>query len=277
VGARAVRTLEFILLMAIASIAKADYLTITRPATIRAAATRDSDSLARLEEGTELPLLEGVPTSGYFRVRLRATQQDGWVYRTFVERHTGDAPGVTAATDNPNDADYEVPTDHPWGRGNKSSNCRANDGLPDAACTPGDVLPDEDESVVCSADFHTGSVRDQSTSPTQKRTVYPAYNVPYPDNNRGASQVCEIDHLVALQLGGADTMSNLWPECSPGYANWQGPSFRDKDGYENYLWFRVCMKKDLPLHDAQLQIASDWRKYWEQEGKPICRNRKSCK
>jgi len=107
-------------------------------------------------------------------------------------------------------------------------------------CTPGDILPEEDESIVCSADFRTGSIRDQSTTPTQKRKVYPAYSIPYPDNNRGSSQVCEIDHLLALQLGRADTISNLWSQCSPGYANWQGPGFRDKDGYENYLWFRVC-------------------------------------
>jgi len=63
---------------------------------------------------------------------------------------------------------------------------------------------------------------------------------------------------------------------SPGYQSWQGPGFRDKDGFENYLWFHVCKNKDLTLKDAQIQIAVDWRHYWEVAGKPECRNRQSC-
>ena len=204
---------------------------------------------------------------------------DTLIDHTSAQPSASNAPSsaVVPAVGNPNDTDYAVPTDHPWGQATKSSGCHSADGLPDAACTPGDILPEEDEAVVCSADFRTGSVRDQTTSRTQKRAVYPAYGTPYPQNNRGATQVCEIDHLVALQLGGADTIANLWPECSEGYANWQGPGFRDKDGFENYLWFHVCKKQDLSLRDAQLQIASDWRKYWEQAGKPECRNRNNCK
>ena len=88
--------------------------------------------------------------------------------------------------------------------------------------------------------------------------------------------MCEIDHLVPLELGGADTMANLWPECSPGYEHWQGPGFRDKDGFENYLWFHVCIDQDVSLKDAQIEISTNWRKYWELAGKPECRNRQNC-
>jgi hypothetical protein len=79
------------------------------------------------------------------------------------------------------------------------------------------------------------------------------------------------------QLGGADTMANLWPECSTGYQGWQGPGFRDKDGFENYLWYHVCVNRDLSLDEAQRRIATNWRKYWEVAGKPRCRNRADCK
>ena len=72
-------------------------------------------------------------------------------------------------------------------------------------------------------------------------------------------------------------MANLWPECSTGYMGWQGPGFRDKDGFENYLWYHVCVNRDLSLEQAQRQIATNWRKYWEVAGRPRCRNRANCK
>jgi hypothetical protein len=158
----------------------------------------------------------------------------------------------------------------------KTDNCKSTNGLPDAACTPGDIIPTETEALVCSPDFHTGTVRDHTTTAAQKNHVYPMYGVTHPSNNTGNTQMCEIDHLVALQLGGADTMANLWPECSPGYENWQGPGFRDKDGFENYLWFHVCKNQDIALKDAQIEIATNWRHFWELAGKPECRNRQSC-
>jgi hypothetical protein len=103
------------------------------------------------------------------------------------------------------------------------------------------------------------------------------YAIAHPPNNTGLGQVCEIDHLVALELGGADTMANLWPECSAGYDGWQGPGFRDKDSFENYLWYHVCVDQDVSLEEAQTEIATNWLKYWEAAGKPECRNRANCK
>lgn len=80
--------------------------------------------------------------------------------------------------------------------------------------------------------FETTSVRNKTTTQSEKNKVYLMYGIPHPAHNTGSTQACEIDHLVSLELGGADTIPNLWPECSPGYANWQGPGFRDKDGFE---------------------------------------------
>jgi hypothetical protein len=164
-----------------------------------------------------------------------------------------------------------------WGRSTRTENCETIDGLPDSACTPGDIDHSETAGVICSQDFHTGSVRDKATTRTQKNRVYRMYSIAHPSNNTGRGQVCEIDHLVSLELGGADTMANLWPECSTGYMGWQGPGFRDKDGFENYLWYHVCVNRDLALEEAQRQIATNWRQYWEVAGEPRCRNRANCK
>jgi len=154
-----------------------------------------------------------------------------------------------------------------WGHATRASGCRMNGPLPDPACTPGDILPELTAGRICSPSFHTSDVRDTVTSPSEKRRVYEMYGVPHPANNRGGSQVCEIDHLVSLELGGADTMANLWPQCSPGYAGWQEAGFRDKDRFENYLHRQVCSGR-LPLAEAQFQIASDWFRYWVEAGRP---------
>jgi len=268
---------SFVVLLFVTAVGHADVLQVTRVATLRAQPTRDSDALSRVPDGIDLELLDDTPTSGYYHARWGSKDLEGWIYRTFVSRTSG-TPADSGAAPNPNETDVSVPTDHSWGQVAKSTGCHTLDGLPDSGCTPGDILADEDEGVICSADFKTGTVRDQTTSRTEKRGVYPAYGIPFPPagQTQGKAQVCEIDHLVPLQLGGADTMSNLWPQCSAGYANWQGPSFRDKDGFENYLWYHVCKKKDVTLHDAQINIASDWRKAWEHAGKPVCGNRQKC-
>jgi hypothetical protein len=60
-------------------------------------------------------------------------------------------------------------------------------------------------------------------------------------------------------------MANLWPQCSPGYAGWQGGGFRDKDRFENYLHRQVCAG-NLSLAEAQFQIGTDWFQYWVAAG-----------
>jgi hypothetical protein len=154
-----------------------------------------------------------------------------------------------------------------WGRVTKMSDCVVGGSLPDRACTPGDVLPEMTAESLCSSTFRTETIRDSATSPSEKRRVYEMYNIPHPLNNRGHSQACEIDHLVPLELGGTDTMANLWPQCSPGYAGWQGGGFRDKDRFENYLHRQVC-SGSLSLAEAQFQIGTDWYQYWVAAGQP---------
>src|SRR5689334_22129421 len=119
-----------------------------------------------------------------------------------------------------------------WGQSIKALDCRINGSLPDSRCTPGDIIPQNTKEVICDPAFRSWLFRDSSTSRAEKREVYKMYGIPRPFNNRGRNQMCEIDHLVPLELGGADTMANLWPQCSLGYSDWEGTDFHDKDHFE---------------------------------------------
>jgi hypothetical protein len=59
----------------------------------------------------------------------------------------------------------------------------------------------------------------------------------------------EYDHLVPLDLGGANASSNLWLE--------PGPTPNPKDAVEQRLHIAVCSGK-MPLVAAQHAIATDW-------------------
>ncbi len=62
----------------------------------------------------------------------------------------------------------------------------------------------------------------------------------------------EVDHLVSLELGGSNALTNLWPER---YYNPWGA--RTKDRLENKLHALVCAGR-LTLGSAQRQEASNW-------------------
>lgn len=61
----------------------------------------------------------------------------------------------------------------------------------------------------------------------------------------------EVDHLIPLEIGGADSVWNLWIEPAP--------SFHKKDILENKMRHLVCVDKKLTLKEAQSCIASDWK------------------
>jgi len=81
-----------------------------------------------------------------------------------------------------------------------------------------------------------------------------------PTNNKGANQTCELDHLVSLELGGSDTLDNIWPQCGPAGAVLRARFFKQKDVVENYLAMRV-RDKTIALSVAQRGIAEDWTQY----------------
>jgi hypothetical protein len=144
------------------------------------------------------------------------------------------------------------------------STCRTRikDGflLPDPACTPGAVNPTVTVEVLQAPGFRTACVRGHASSSTQKNQTYDLYAIPHPDHNTGQTQVCELDHLISLELGGADTVDNIWPQCGPDGAALSERFFKRKDAVENFLAKQVREGK-ISLGDAQKGIANDWTQF----------------
>jgi hypothetical protein len=132
--------------------------------------------------------------------------------------------------------------------------------LPDPACTPGAINPTVDLSILQGGKFKTNCDRDVATSAAKKKTTYATYNTKKPANNVGQKQSCELDHLISLELGGADTLDNIWPQCGPGGVKLARRYFKIKDGVENYLAAKV-KAGEISLKDAQHGIAADWTQY----------------
>ena len=141
-------------------------------------------------------------------------------------------------------------------------NTRTSHGLPlpDPKCTPGAVDPDLTLETLQTPGFTTKCVRDTATSAHDKAQTYTWYDIPHPDSNSGAAQVCEIDHLISLELGGADTLDNLWPQCGPYDVARRYRYFVMKDLVENYL-ARQVKQGIIDLSQAQKGIADDWTQY----------------
>jgi hypothetical protein len=132
--------------------------------------------------------------------------------------------------------------------------------LPDPDCTPGAINPTLTAEVLRDTDFRTCCVRDNATTAQQKATTYGWYSIKHPQGNVGQGQTCELDHLVSLELGGADTLENIWPQCGPSGVALAERFFKQKDMVENYLAKQVKEGK-MDLGEAQKGIAADWTQY----------------
>jgi hypothetical protein len=137
----------------------------------------------------------------------------------------------------------QQPPGQPLHTRTRSSDCVARGALPDAGCTPGSIRT-SDSRAVC---VPGSSRRARNVSPALKRAVYRSYGIRR--HRRGAY---EVDHLVPLELGGANDIANLWPQpASPA------PGYHEKDGLENALHELVCGGR-VSLDWAQRAIARDW-------------------
>jgi hypothetical protein len=133
-------------------------------------------------------------------------------------------------------------------------------GVPDPRCTPGAFNPTLTLEILKNPLFRTGCVRDCVTSGQQKQVTYGWYGITHPQGNQGAGQTCELDHLVPLEMGGADTLANIWPQCGPDGVALADRFFKQKDLVENYL---TAMVKggQMQLAPAQIAIATDWTQF----------------
>jgi len=118
--------------------------------------------------------------------------------------------------------------------------------LPDSHMTPGEVDPNATLEKVCTVGY-TKTVRNVSSS--KKDHVYELYGIKRVPNQY------EVDHLISLELGGTNSMRNLWPQAYHT-ETWNAYI---KDGLEHQLNRMVCDGK-LSLEEAQKAIATDWIK-----------------
>ena len=136
--------------------------------------------------------------------------------------------------------------------------CARGADLPDATITPGVARFAVTRADLCPV-AHTPALR--NVSEADKRRVYRSYGMV--GNHTGYCNVhegCEVDHLISLELGGANDIKNLWPEPYSG-TPWNAHA---KDKLENTLHALVCAGA-VTLEDAQSAVATNWidayRKY----------------
>jgi hypothetical protein len=127
----------------------------------------------------------------------------------------------------------------------RTAGCRQG-AEPDRRCSPGAYDAALTKAVICSGSFRTTTARNVPES--EKFAVEREYGLPA----RPYGRTLEIDHIVSLELGGSNSIANLFPEPGGGAA-----SYHVKDRLENRLHSLVC-SGSLGLRAAQRQIAADW-------------------
>jgi hypothetical protein len=124
-----------------------------------------------------------------------------------------------------------------------------SDDLPNPRLTPGATLQMSAREV-CTVGY-TKTVR--AVPAWLRRAVYASYGR---EPERGVC--CEVDHLIPLELGGSNALSNLWPQRYD--IEWNAGR---KDRLEHRLHAMVC-NGDLRLKAAQDAIARDWVAAYQQ-------------
>jgi len=119
----------------------------------------------------------------------------------------------------------------------------------------------QDLSIICG--HSTKEYR--HTSEATKMLVYRRYGVaPHLDvcadtiritkSGKKVTETCEIDHIIPLELGGADELENLWPQP---YNPQNGFGAHAKDEVENFLHNEVCAG-NISILEAQRLIVTSW-------------------
>lgn len=133
----------------------------------------------------------------------------------------------------------------------KVVNAAAGEYLPDPACTPGAADPavtqENIDSTICMSGY-TATVRPPASNTDKVKAES------LREYGQTAVKTTEYDHLISLELGGTNSVSNLWPE--PNTASATGTT-NPKDAVENTLHKAICTQR-VTLSAAQKAIAHNW-------------------
>ena len=140
----------------------------------------------------------------------------------------------------------------------KDGDCRVKYRMPDPKCTPGAVMT-VDLDTIC---HQPAGVR-WNVAPSLQKKAFSDYGVL---GSRGQEEL-EVDHLIPLELGGENTIENLWPQASK-----PPPGFHEKNYVEAFLHDKVCAG-EMRLGDAQRQVAADWLSVWMKISRGFWRRR----
>ena len=129
-----------------------------------------------------------------------------------------------------------------------------SDGIarPNPALTPGAAVPGVSVEQVCAPGYASTG---RNPGLLDEQSVFLLYLLDYPASLSGY----RVDRLIPTELGGADTLPNLWPEpTTPQTAG-------RKDQLAGWLHQLVCSDA-VPLETAQRQVADDWYAAWLRYG-----------
>ena len=124
--------------------------------------------------------------------------------------------------------------------------------MPSRSLTPGETFAGVTAAQVCTSGW-AGAHRDVSSS--LRSEVYAEYGFV------NTSGTYEVDHLISLELGGDNSIRNLWPEKND---HPQG-AINTKDLLENRLHNLVC-SGSMSLHAAQTLISTNWYAAYKKYG-----------
>ncbi len=135
-----------------------------------------------------------------------------------------------------------------------AAGCHVRGALQDSTCTPGAYNPDVTQATIGTTICVSGWTSTVRSVPVRERmAVFAEYAIAYPP----PSSAYEIDHLVSLELGGANALANLWPEAASPV-----PGFHQKDVLESAAKRAVCSGR-ITLDYARHAIITNWVGFYD--------------
>jgi hypothetical protein len=122
-----------------------------------------------------------------------------------------------------------------------ANHARGDLSKPRTALTPGEAR------AISVSDVCRGDAGSRIVPVSLRQKVFSEYGIANP-----RPSAYEVDYLITPELGGADSIRNLWPQ--PYSTLWNA---HVKDALEDRLHSMVCEGK-LDLRTAQRDIATDW-------------------